>query len=117
MFVMLEHCLSLIEKSPVFKGGYKVSDRLSLNADGGTEDVIPNGEHAGYNDHAAAVEEGWKRTTELTDVDNHARRFYCCSEAASTRYTRVHCSKKLFLGIIGPFAIQCKGDGHVLTHN
>lgn len=112
---MLEHRLCLIEQTAVFEGGDEVADRFTFDADGGGEDVIADCEHAGDDDHTPAVEEGWERGAEFTNVDDDARRFSGSSQAATTSNTGVDCAEELFLGICRSGAVESEGNRHVLS--
>lgn len=54
---MLQHGFGLVEEPPVFERGYEIADGFAFDADGGGEDVVADCEHAGDDDHAAAVKE------------------------------------------------------------
>lgn len=75
MFVMLEHCFGLVEEAPVLEGGDEIADGFAFDAYCGCGDVVADCEHAGDDDHAAAVEEGWKGGAKFADVDNYSRGF------------------------------------------
>lgn len=69
VFVVLQHCLGLVEEPAVLEGGDQVRDGFAFDADLRGEHVVAYCEHAGDDDYRASVQEGWKRGSEFADVD------------------------------------------------
>lgn len=111
---MLQHGFCLVEEPPVFEGGDEIADGFAFDADGGGEDVVADCEHAGDDDHAAAVKEGGEGGAEFSDVDDDAGRFGGGCQTATASNAGVDCAEKLFLRVCRRGAIKGEGEGHIL---
>lgn len=70
---MLRHGLGLVVEAAVAEGGNEITDGLALDTDVWGEDIVTDGDLAGYNDHIIAMEEGWQGAAEFAHVDDDAR--------------------------------------------
>ena len=75
MLVVLQHRLRLVEEPAVFERADEVAHGFALDADAGREHVVADCEHAGDDEHVAAVEEGGERGAEFADINDDAGGF------------------------------------------
>lgn len=115
VFVVLEHGLGLGEEAAVFEGGDEVADGFALDADGGREDVVADGEHAWDYYHGPPVQERGQRGAELAHVDYDAGGCGGGGEAAAAGDAGVDRAEELLLGVGGALAVEGEGNGHVLS--
>lgn len=115
VFVMLQHRFRLVEETAVLERGDEIPHGFALDANLRREHVVTYSKHAGYDDHRMTMQEGRQRGAELANVDYDAGRLCCSGQTATASNASVHCTEKLFLGIVRAFPIKGKGYGHLLS--
>lgn len=112
--IVLQHRLGLVVQPPVFETADQVFHAFALDADVRCEDVVADGQEAGDDYYAGAVQEGGEGRAEFAHVDDDAGGLGGGGEAPAAGDARVDRAEEGFLRV-EQLGVGRECDGHVLS--